>query len=100
MAAPRKPRAAATPSSPHSWDLDSWPEGVWPHDPGRAKWVCRAYRGELIAAGALSRVGYRVIVIGGGYTRWLESRAPAVSAYTSNNPNIGTRRGTEGEAAA
>ncbi len=100
MAASRKPRAAATPGPPHSWELDSWPEGVWPHDPGRGKWIARAYRRELIASGALTRVGYRVVILGAGYSRWLESRVPEVSEYKSNNPKIGARRGADGEAAA
>lgn len=100
MAALRKPRTASAPSAPHSWEIDTWPASVWPHDSGRAQWVCRAYRKQLIAAGALSRVGYRLVILGMQYTHWLESRVPEVSEYKSNNPNIGARRGTEGEATA
>jgi hypothetical protein len=92
MAAPRK---AATPAGiPHSWELDTWPASVWPHDTGRAQWVCRAYRKDLIAAGALSRVGYRVVILGAGYSRWLESRSAKVVEYRSNNPSIGAPRQT------
>jgi hypothetical protein len=100
MAAPRKPRAAATPSPPHSWETDSWPEGVWPHDPGRGKWVCRAYRKELIAAGALTRIGYKIVIMGAGYSRWLESRALQVDEYKSNNPQIGSKAPASDSAAA
>jgi len=52
----------------------------------------------LIAAGALARGGKGLIVLGRGYTRWLERRAAYVREYTSNNPLI--RATDEGGAAA
>jgi hypothetical protein len=51
--------------------------------------VLRSYRNELLAEGALSRVGKRVVVLGKGYQRFLEKRIAEVSGFTSNNPEIG-----------
>lgn len=76
---------------PHSWELDSWETvapDVWPHTTARAKWIARAYRKQLVAAGALSRVGRCIVILGAGYARWLENRAAEVTEYKSNNPRI------------
>lgn len=75
--------------APHSWDLEHWPSAVWPHSEGRARYVLRAHRDELIEAGALSRVGRELIVLGSRYTRWLEKRAAHVPGYeiAPNRPN-------------
>jgi hypothetical protein len=43
--------------------------------------LCRAYRDELLAAGALTRVGRELVVLGARYARWLESRACEVPGY-------------------
>jgi len=89
--------ASAKPSRPrtsnvlHSWELKSWEDkapDVWPHTNERAKWIARAYRKELIAAGALTRVGKTLVFIGAPYTRWLERRARHVVEFTSNNPGL------------
>jgi hypothetical protein len=80
-------RTATAEPAPHSWDLEYWPLEVWPHTPGRARYVLRAHRAELIAAGAISRVGRELIVLGARYTRWLESRTTAVPDYDIA-PNI------------
>lgn len=68
-------------SAPHSWDIEHWPSSVWPHSEGRARYVLRSNRDELIAAGALSRVGRELVVLGGKYTRWLEKHAAQVPGY-------------------
>jgi hypothetical protein len=80
------------PSAPHSWELGTWPSEVWPHDPKRAQWIARAYRKELVAAGAISRVGKVIVFSGAKYSRWLESRAHHVVEFASNNPEIGARK--------
>lgn len=67
--------------APHSWDLEHWPTEVWPHKESRARYVIRSNRDELIAAGALTRVGREIVVLGGKYTRWLEKRAAHVPGY-------------------
>lgn len=67
--------------APHSWDLEHWPTSVWPHSEGRARYVLRANRDELMRAGALSRVGRELIVLGAKYVRWLERGAAQVPGY-------------------
>lgn len=72
----------------HSWDCRSWPPAVWPNDAKRARWVLRAYRSELVAAGALSRGGKALVILGRGYARWLARRAGEVTEFESNNPSM------------
>lgn len=73
-------RTAAEPA-PHSWDLEHWPQSVYPHTTGRARYLVRSHRDALIAAGVLSRVGRDLIVMGAKYTRWLEEGASNVPGY-------------------
>jgi hypothetical protein len=94
---PTRTRAAT--SSPHSWELDTWPSEVWPHGTKRAGWIARAYRKELIEAGALTRIGKKLVFLGAGYTRWQERRAQHVVEFTSNNSALGKRRGHADSAA-
>jgi hypothetical protein len=75
-------------SEPHSWDFDNWPSTVWPNDPIRAKWVVRSNRRDLVAEGALSRVGKKIVILGRGYSRWLARRADRVGQYDSNLPHL------------
>lgn len=70
--------------APHSWDLEHWPADVYPHGEGRARWLLRAHRDELMTAGALVRVGRELVVIGDRYTRWLHAQASNVPGYESN----------------
>jgi hypothetical protein len=84
---------ASIPDLPHSWDLASWPPSVWPGSGERARWTLRAYRTELLEAGALSRAGKTLIVLGKGYGRWLDRRIARVGEFESNNPNIGCEHG-------
>lgn len=75
-----------TPEIPHSWGLATWPPSVYPNDPARARWILRSYRHELLAAGALTRSGKALVVLGRGYARWLAQRMPRVAEFESNNP--------------
>jgi hypothetical protein len=74
--------------APHSWDLEHWPPGVYPHTEGRARYVVRAHRDELLAAGAISRVGRELVVLGSRYARWLEGQSTRVPGYeiAANRP--------------
>ena len=79
------------PNVPHSWELGRWETNaadVWPHDQKRAAWVVRAYRSELVEHGALTRIGKTLVILGAGYTRWLEQRSHHVAEFTSNNPGL------------
>jgi len=59
--------------APHSWDMEHWPSHVWPHDKSRAWYIVRALRNELIAAGAMCRVGRELVFLGAAYAGWLEA---------------------------
>jgi hypothetical protein len=85
----RATRERTAASGPHSWELKTWPRDVWPHDQKRGQWIARAYRQELVAADAMSRIGKILVFSGAKYTRWLESRAHHVVEFQSNNPAIG-----------
>lgn len=97
MAAKASTRASGRESALHSWDFDSWPQSVWPNDPDRAKWVVRSNRRELMAEGALSRIGRRLVILERGYSRWLARQADRVTRFESNLPQL--RRGTSREGA-
>jgi hypothetical protein len=43
--------------------------------------MVRAHKDELLAAGALTRVGREIIVLGARYTRWLEAQATKVPGF-------------------
>ena len=73
---------------PHSWDLSTWPSGLFPDDPKRARWLIRAYRDELMRCGALARVGKTLVILGKGYSAFLNQRAAHVPGYISNNPRM------------
>ena len=73
------------------WELNTWPSEVWPHDTKRAKWLARAYRKELVAAEAMSRIGKTIVFSRAKYIRWAERRANHVTEFHSNNPEIGKR---------
>ena len=77
----RNRNQVAAEAAPHSWDLEHWPTGVYPHTTGRARYMVRSHRDELLAAGALSRVGRELIVLGARYTRWLEARSTEVPDF-------------------
>jgi hypothetical protein len=84
----------ATSGVPHSWEFDTSPASVWPHEKKRFEWLARAYRKELIEAGALTRVGKKLVFIGANYTKWLTKRSRHVTEFASNNPAIGATRAT------
>lgn len=73
-------RSTASPT-PHSWDLEHWPQHVFPHTPNRARYIVRSHRNELLRAGAISRVGRELVIVGARYARWLEQRASHVAGY-------------------
>ena len=78
--ASRKTDAAASQPAPHSWDLEHWPEHVWPGTPSKAKYTARVFRDELLIAGAVCRIGRQLVFFGSNYTRWLQTRRPKATA--------------------
>jgi hypothetical protein len=87
-----KRRTRAATNVPRSWELNTWPPEIWPHNRKRASWIGRAYRKELIAAGAVTRVGQILVFIGAKYESWLERRAHHVVEFQSHNPDLGKTR--------
>ena len=63
--------------SPREWTERA--SHIWPHNSKRADYICRAYRDELVAAGALIRVGRELVVRLEAYDRWLLKRARLVA---------------------
>lgn len=63
------------------WGKKTWPPEVWPHNLNRADYLIRTRRAELLAAGAICRVGREIVVIGPRYTRWLERQASRVPDF-------------------
>jgi hypothetical protein len=91
-AAPAK--GIAVQAAPQSWDLEHWPAHVYPHERGRARYLIRAHKIELIAAGALARVGREFVILGQQYTRWLQKQTTRAAAY-SIAPNRASRTQVE-----
>jgi hypothetical protein len=56
---------------PHSWYIDDWPPHVVPGNASKARYLIRAYETELIACGALTRIGRRKTILGAGYAVFL-----------------------------
>jgi hypothetical protein len=67
---------------PHSWNIDGWPVGVYPNSVTKARYLIRVHRDEMILAGALSRVGRDLIVLGEQYGKWLQKKAARVPGYS------------------
>jgi hypothetical protein len=76
---------------------------VFPNTSEAAHYVVRFHRAELIAAGALVRVGRRLCVLGGPYASWLIKKAKLVTEYTvpmNALEHAHTRGGRDGTATA
>ena len=70
-----------TPSMPHSWAAKNWPPSVFPNDASKAGYLLKAHKDELLAVGALSRVGKDLIVYGEGWGRFLAKGTQKVANY-------------------
>lgn len=68
-------------SFPHSWSIKCWPADIYPNSSGKARYLVRAYRDELTAAGALVRVGRELVIIGERYVRWMQKKGAFVPGY-------------------
>lgn len=70
-----------SPALPHSWDFSTWPASVFPGNGGRAKYLFRAHRSALVAAGACARVGRTIVFLGEGYARFLRKGVSRIEGY-------------------
>ena len=68
-------------SVPHSWAVTEWPQDIYPHNPSRGRYIIRAHRDELVAAGALTRIGRDLVIFGAGYNSWLRKQADKVAGF-------------------
>lgn len=66
---------------PHSWAIPEWPRDVYPHSASRGRYITRAFRDELLNAGALVRVGRDLVVMGAGYSSWLTRQSVNVLGF-------------------
>jgi hypothetical protein len=84
-----------TPQVPHSWPLNDWPSTVYPCRASKGKYTIRAHREELIACGAIVRVGRDIVVMGAPYAAWLSKQGNRVRDF-----EIAANRDREERAAA
>src|SRR6516162_8095584 len=74
-------KGIAVQAAPQSWDLEHWPVHVYPHEKGRARYLIRAHKLELVAAGALARIGREFVIIGVPYVRWIQKQVTRAAVY-------------------
>ena len=74
-------KSAAVERLPSSWGISTWPTGVWPGDSARGRYVVRANKDELVAAGALVRVGRDLVIVGQNYASWLSKQSGRVHDF-------------------
>ena len=69
------------PPVPHSWSIADWPSSVYPNDPKRGRYLVREHKAELLASGALVRVGRELVIMGARYSKFLERQASRVPDF-------------------
>ena len=69
------------PAVPHSWSIADWPSSVYPNDPKRGRYLVREHKAELLASGALVRVGRELVIMGARYSKFLERQASRVPDF-------------------
>jgi hypothetical protein len=93
---------------PHDWTFGTWPGHVYPYNGSKARHLVRVNQSALLAAGALTRIGREIVVLGAGYLKWMASNAPRVIEFdvAANRPEHadkrfahGTKRGPTGKSA-
>lgn len=72
---------------PQSWAVQHWPPDIYPGTPARGKYIVRQHRDELLAVGALVRIGRDLVVLGGPYVAWLAEQTDRVTDFQIA-PNI------------
>lgn len=87
-------------SAPHSWSVARWPSHVWPGDSTKGRRFVRTYEDQLIAAGALTRMGRDLVVMGGPYTAFMSAQRERVRDFDvpANRPEqLAKRKGANGQ---
>lgn len=75
------PNKSAVEKIPHSWSVEDWPQIVYPRSSSKGRYILRANRDALVAAGALVRVGRDLVVIGPAYEKWLVKQGGRVAEF-------------------
>jgi hypothetical protein len=68
-------------SLPHSWRVADWPATVYPNRSSSARHLVRCHRDELLASGALTRVGRELVILGEGYAAFLARKIQRVEEF-------------------
>jgi hypothetical protein len=74
----------SVPAVPHSWSLVDWEReapDVAPNTVVAARWLVRNNRESLVQAGALVRVGRKLVIMGAAYHSWLVGHAHCVADF-------------------
>jgi hypothetical protein len=66
---------------PHSWCIEDWPSYVAPGNASRGRHLVRMHQNELVACGALTRIGRRLTVLGAGYAVFLTRGMSRVDGF-------------------
>jgi hypothetical protein len=66
---------------PHSWMVSNWPPDVAPNRTSAGRNLIRKHRHELIACGALVRIGRDLTMLGEGYAIFLARKASRAGHY-------------------
>jgi hypothetical protein len=77
-----------------SWAIKDWPSDIFPGSPTRGRTLVRCHRNDLVAAGALARVGRTLVVLGPQFERWLQRGVPKALAEAFPVPANERRRST------
>ncbi len=66
---------------PYSWNYKNWPSDVPPFTAKAARRLVYEHRPELIRAGAISRIGRKVFILGAGYAKFLANGITRVEGF-------------------
>ena len=74
-------KTSTTTPLPHDWTFRNWPADVYPYEGTRGRHLVRQNQNDLVAAGALTRIGKQIVVLGAGYTKWLAAQTYRVTEF-------------------
>jgi hypothetical protein len=80
---------------PNTWTWGDWPPDVYPFNGTSGKRLIHKNEMALLKAGALTRVGHKMIVMGPGYMRWMALQAVRVNSeyeVPANRPQHAPKR--------
>jgi hypothetical protein len=66
---------------PYSWNYKNWPTDVPPFTAKAARRLVYEHRTELVRAGAITRIGRKMFILGAGYAKFLASGINRVEGF-------------------